>query len=271
MKMDSKRAVAEYWNVESCGEIYAHGESERVRYETQASRRYALEPYLAPFARFEDGRGRDILEIGVGMGADHLEWAKAGPRRLFGLDLTPRALSHTATRFKTYGLKSLLLRGDAENLPFADASLDLVYSWGVLQHTPDTPTAIREVHRVLRPGGTARVMIYHRASVVGYLLWLRYGLLSGRPGRTLDDVYANHLQGPGTKAYSVEQAHQMFSSFRDVVVRVQLSFGDLLQGEVASRHGRGAALDVLRWVWPRPLIRGLLSGHGLYLLIEARK
>jgi SAM-dependent methyltransferase len=271
MKTDSKRAVAEYWNAESCGEIYAQGESERTRYETQAIRRYALEPYLAPFARFEDGRGRDILEVGVGMGADHLEWAKAGPRRLFGIDLTSRALRHTDARLRAYGLKASLLRGDAEKLPYADASFDLVYSWGVLHHTPDTPAAIREVHRVLRAGGTARVMIYHRASVVGYLLWLRHGLLSGRPGRGLDDVYANHLESPGTKAYSVEQARRMFGSFRDVAVRVQLSFGDLLEGEVGAHHGRGVTLDVLKRIWPRPLIRGLLSRHGLDLLITARK
>jgi ubiquinone/menaquinone biosynthesis C-methylase UbiE len=116
----------------------------------------------------------DVLEVGVGMGADHLEWARHMPRSLSGIDLTERAIAHTATRLALYGLRSDLRVADAEKLPFRDASFDLVYSWGVLHHSPDTPRAVREVLRVLRPGGLARVMIYHAHSMVGYMLWLRY-------------------------------------------------------------------------------------------------
>jgi ubiquinone/menaquinone biosynthesis C-methylase UbiE len=262
-----KLAVQEFWNRRSCGEVYATGESLVEQLEAQARARYYLEPYIFGFARFADGRGRDVLEIGVGMGADHLQWAKASPRSLTGIDLTPRAIEITRARIDAYGLSSTLECADAEHLPFPDNSFDIVYSWGVLHHSPDTPRAISEVHRVLRPGGVARVMIYHYWSITGYLLWLRYGLFRGR---SMTHVYAKYLESPGTKAYTVEQAEEMFRDFKAVFARSQLSFGDLLRGEVGQRH-RGLLLTIAKKIWPRPLIRWLMPRHGLMLLIEARK
>ena len=262
-----KAAVQEFWNRQSCGEVYAAGDSLRAQLDAQEQTRYQLEPYIFDFARFADGRDRDVLEIGVGMGADHLQWAKASPRSLTGVDLTPRAIEFTRSRFEVSGLTSRLECADAEQLPFEENSFDIVYSWGVLHHSPNTPTAINEVFRVLRPGGIARVMIYHRWSISGYLLWLRYGMLAGL---SLDEVYARYLESPGTKAYSIAEAEQMFSRFTEVRARSQLSFGDLLQGAVGQRHG-GILLSVAKKVWPRPLIRRFMSRHGLMLLVDARK
>jgi ubiquinone/menaquinone biosynthesis C-methylase UbiE len=262
-----KLAVQEFWNRRSCGEVYADGETSTEKLDAQARARYALEPYIFGFARFSDGRGRDVLEIGVGMGADHLQWAKSSPRSLTGIDLTPRAIEHTRARLDAYGLTSRLECADAEHLPFPDNSFDIVYSWGVLHHSPDTPRAIDEVYRVLRPGGVARVMIYHYWSITGYLLWLRYGMFRGR---SLTHVYAKYLESPGTKAYTIEQAENMFRRFKAVFAHSQLSFGDLLQGEVGQRH-RGPLLTLAKTLWPRPVIRRLLSKHGLMLLVEARK
>jgi ubiquinone/menaquinone biosynthesis C-methylase UbiE len=174
--------VRDFWEATPCGEVYAQGWSPGERLEAQARARYALEPCIRAFAGFEDGRQRDLLEIGVGMGADHLEWAKAAPRSLTGVDLTRPAIAVTHERLVLHGLRSRLLVTDAERLPFRDASFDLVCSWGVVYHSPDTAAAVREIARVLRPGGRARVMIYQRRSLVGLMLWLRYGLLAGRQG-----------------------------------------------------------------------------------------
>ncbi|HEX8199278.1 MAG TPA: class I SAM-dependent methyltransferase, partial [Isosphaeraceae bacterium] len=238
--------------------------------ERQARTRYELEPYLRDFADFPSGAGRDVLEIGVGMGADHLEWARARPRSLSGIDLTDRAIGFTGRRLAAHGFASDLRVGDAEDLPFADASFDLVYSWGVIHHSPDTPRAVGEIRRVLRPGGRARVMIYHSASLVGAMLWLRYGLLAGRPGRGLEDIYAHHLESPGTKAYPVAEARRLFAGFARAEVRPQLTFGDLLQGGVGQRH-RGPLLAVAKALYPRWLVRRAFSHYGLYLLIRATK
>lgn len=266
----SKESVRDFWDAASCGEIYATGVDERQRLETHSRVRYQLEPYLRPFARFADGHHRAVLEVGVGMGADHVEWAKSAPSRLAGVDLTARAAAWTTDRLCHNGFEPHLAVGDAEHLPFPNDSFDIVYSWGVLHHSPDTQTAFHEVYRVLRPGGIARVMIYHRRSIVAGLLWLRYALLAGQPRRSLDDILASHLESPGTKAYTVEGARYLARAFTSVTIKTQLSLGDLLEGGVGQQHD-GRLLRTAKRIWPRPLIRRWLSGCGLFLLIEATK
>jgi ubiquinone/menaquinone biosynthesis C-methylase UbiE len=266
----SKEAVRDFWNEKSCGEIYARGADLREQLAEQAAERYRLEPYILTFADFQSGAGKDILEVGVGMGADHLEWAKAGPRSLIGIDLTPRAIGFTSRRLEVSGYKSDLRVADAERLPFDNEQFDIVYSFGVLHHSPDTAQAIREVGRVLRRGGIAKVMIYHSPSIVGWMLWARYGLMKLRPGRTMRDIYANHLESPGTKAFSVAEARKMFADFSKVEIVTALGPGDLLEGAVGQRH-RGTVLSLAKAVWPRWFIRRALRHYGLGLMITAEK
>ena len=102
---DLKARVSDFWDEGSCGEVYAVGRSERDNYESHSRARYELEPYLRDFAGFHEGRDRDVLEIGVGMGADHVQWARSQPRSLAGIDLTPRAIEHTGKRLAIYALK----------------------------------------------------------------------------------------------------------------------------------------------------------------------
>jgi SAM-dependent methyltransferase len=265
-----KDTVRDFWNESSCGETYAQGGSEREFYETQACRRYELEPYIAGFARFEEGRGKDVLEIGVGMGADHARWAESEPKSLTGIDLTPRAVEHTRRHLELLGLHSKVEVADAENLPFDGNSFDLVYSWGVLHHSPDTQRAINEVYRVLRPGGTARMMIYHKYSLTGYMLWVRYALLVGRPFRSLKTIYGRFLESPGTKAFTLSEARAMCQRFSRTKVGTILGFGDLLEGDVGQRH-RGIVLRVAKAIWPRWLLKRIARRHGLGLVIEAVK
>jgi ubiquinone/menaquinone biosynthesis C-methylase UbiE len=266
---DLKADVRRFWNAGSCGEVYAAGADAEQRFRAHAKARYRLEPYLHDFARFPEGAGRDVLEIGVGMGADHVEWAKSRPRRLAGVDLTPAAVAWTSQRLETYGFTPEVQEADAEHLPFPDHSFDIAYSWGVLHHSPDTPQAFYEAHRVLRPGGTLRAMIYHRPSVVGLLLWARYGVATGHPARGLNDIYTHHLESPGTKGYTLAEARRLVAPFASSKVGCIVSFGDLLLGEVGQQHS-GRMLTIARRLWPRPLIRHL-PALGLYLLIEAKK
>lgn len=265
-----KQAVHDFWNAASCGEtLYLPDTETRGAYAEQAAKRYQLEPYILDFAGFAAARDRDVLEIGVGLGADHQRFAEAGAR-LVGIDLTERAVAHTRERLAAFGLSSRLEIADAENLPFESESFDTVYSWGVLHHSPDTHRAIDEVWRVLRPGGTARIMVYHTHSMVGYMLWIRYALLVGRPWRSLADIYSSRLESPGTKAYTPEQARAMLARFSQVEVKTVLTHGDLLTSQAGQRH-RGPLLTIAKALWPRWLIRTLLPQHGLFLLAKATK
>lgn len=265
----AKKAVQDFWDRASCGEELYLRERTAQGYVEQAQQRYALEPYILEFADFASAAGKRVLEIGVGLGADHQRFAEVGAE-LYGLDLTPRAIEHVSRRLKSLGLESSLLVGDAEKLSFDAGAFDAVYSWGVLHHSPDTPKAIEEVRRVLVPGGTARVMIYHKWSLIGYMLWIRYALLRLRPWLSLERIYAQYLESPGTKAYTVAEAKRMFAGFSRVAVRVVLTHGDLLESAAGARH-RGALLSLARSVWPRRLLKRWAAGHGLFMLIEAVK
>lgn len=264
-----KADVRTFWNNSACGEIYAGDGDSKEQFAAQREARYTLEPYIHGFARF-DGHDKEVLEIGVGMGAEHIEWARSGPRRLVGVDLTPRAVELTQARLDIECLRSEVQVADAEALPYPDESFDIVYSWGVLHHSPDTPRAFDEVFRVLRPGGEARIMIYHSRSITGYVLWLRYALGALRPWRSLAEVYAQHLESPGTKAYTVDDVRRMTRRFSSVSTRIELGVGDLMLGAAGQRHA-GLLLTIARRVWPRWLIRRLLPQRGLLLLIEAVK
>ena len=74
--------VRDFWDAASCGEVYAKGDDLKKQYQSQADERYRLEPYLERFADFGFARDKDVLEIGVGMGADHQRLAMAGPKSL---------------------------------------------------------------------------------------------------------------------------------------------------------------------------------------------
>jgi hypothetical protein len=113
-------------------------------------------------------------------------------------------------------------------------------------------------------------MIYHKWSMVGIMLWIRYALFRMRPITSMDSIYANYLESPGTKAYSVTEARQMFEKFSTVSVSTILSHGDLLTSQAGQRH-RGILLSLARKIWPRWLIKKFFPHAGLFMLIEARK
>ena len=272
MNMQSKtdkQRVHDFWNDAACGEALYLQDTDRAGYESQAAIRYQLEPYIPPFADFAGAKGKRVLEIGVGLGADHQRFAEAGAE-LWGIDLTARAIEHTRRRLACIGWSSHLAVGDAEHMEFPDDFFDRVYSWGVLHHSPDTPRAIAEVWRVLKPGGRASIMIYHTWSLVGLMLWVRYALLRGRPWLSLTKIYDRYLESPGTKAYTVGEAKAMFQAYTAVRIETVLTHGDLLESAAGQRHG-GALLTLARRIWPRSLIRRWLPGAGLFMLITATK
>jgi ubiquinone/menaquinone biosynthesis C-methylase UbiE len=178
---------------------------------------------------FDKFRGARLLEIGCGMGTDLLQFARGGAC-CTGIDLTPRSIEITRHRFRLYDADGAFMISDGEHLPFRDESFDVVYSNGVLHHTPDTAGAIREVHRVLRPGGTAKVMLYHRNSLNYWGdIVLRRGVVRGDflRGQSVAEImsriveFSSHDARPLVKVYSRKEARDLFSLFRDVRIDVE--------------------------------------------------
>ena len=106
-----KNAVKDFWEKASCGEdLYLTGFT-HADYQFQASERYKLEPYIESFASFSSFKGKQLLEIGVGLGADHERFVEAGALTT-GIDLTPRAIAHTKRRLELRKAQSNLLVAD---------------------------------------------------------------------------------------------------------------------------------------------------------------
>jgi|688.fasta_scaffold10769_2 ubiquinone/menaquinone biosynthesis C-methylase UbiE len=268
--MKEKILVKNFWNKASCGEeLYLHGDSEKAAFISQSKKRYELESYIVNFADFASTKNKKVLEIGVGLGADHQCFAEAGAH-LYVIDLTERAILNTKKRMELFNLVSDLNIGDAENLIYEDNIYDIVYSWGVIHHSPNTHLAVNEIFRVLNPGATAKIMIYHKYSFVGYMLWFRYGLLKFNPFLSLKEIYSNYLESPGTKAYTVNEAKQLFENFSKVEISTVLTHGDLLSSDAGQRH-KGILLNIAKAIFPRFFIKLLFPGHGLFMLIKATK
>jgi SAM-dependent methyltransferase len=190
-----------------------------------------LHTAAAPFGRifdYERFRGAPVLEIGCGMGCMAYNWARQGAR-ITATDLNPVAVRQTRRRFDLAGLSARIVHGDGSRLAFADASYDYVYSWGVLHHFPATQQAIDEIWRVLKPGGTVGVMLYHRGSLrhlyktlylEGFLHWERHFLSPLQLASRYGDGARND-GNPHTWPVTIGEVHsELFGRFADVRVRV---------------------------------------------------
>ena len=162
--------VRGFWNAKPCQSDLSHSE-ERIRYFQEISeRRYGHREWHVPIvARFDAFREKDVVEIGCGIATDGLEFAKNGANYV-GVDLTPHSVELAEERFKLFGVPGRFVVANAEEkLPFADESVDHVYSFGVIHHSPTPERIVQEIQRVLRKGGTFTVMLYNKSSVNYYI------------------------------------------------------------------------------------------------------
>lgn len=124
---------------------------------------------------------RAILDVGCGMGQSLLALGAAVPERV-GVDIDEEAVHYGTAQ---YGAELRLLVADARRLPLPTASFDLVFSRVALPYT-DVPSTLREMRRVLRPGGRVWLTLHDRAVVLGYL---REALQARQPKRWVHVLY----------------------------------------------------------------------------------
>jgi len=288
-----KQRVRNFWQTHPCGIKFSDAEiGTREFFERIERHRYGKEWHIPEAANFAGAQGLKVLEIGCGLGTDGAQFAKAGADYT-GVDLTDAAVDLARTGFALAGLPGRFLIGDAERLDFPDSSFDLVYSHGVLHHTPDTRAAIGEVHRVLKPEGQATVMLYHRGSYnyrVGIRVLRRAGAgllrsesgikivnrLTGEPidslrahAAALRDAKGNFSAAellnqstdgagnPLARVYSRREARELFKHFRDVQLRAYF---------LNKRF-----IPLVGNLLPRSIEAALAARWGWHLWIYARK
>lgn len=199
--------------------------------------------------------GKRLLDIGCGTGYVAKLYASGGAI-VTAVDIAERSVELTRRRLQLHGLTGEVRRANAEELPFADASFDVVTSFGVLHHTPDTAKALREVHRVLRPGGTTHLMFYNRNSFAYRVLFpLKRALQSQWRHKSAQDQ-VNAVDGatnPLGKVFTRRDLRELLPGFDDLRFATwELFF-----------HHAGKI--------PAPL-RNLLATHwGWFLYVKARK
>ena len=229
---EEKLRAREQWGQDPCGAETAreHELWTREFFDAVERNRYTdYAPWMPQLMGFDQFPGASLLEIGCGMGTDLLQFARGGAS-CTGVDLTPRSVEITRHRFALYGQQGSFMISDGERLPFKANSFDVVYSNGVLHHTPDTEGAINEVHRILRPDGVAKVMLYHRNSLNYWVeIVLRRGIFGAEylRGRSSEEIMSRVIEfsereaRPLVKVYSRKQARALFSQFKDVRVDVE--------------------------------------------------
>jgi Methylase involved in ubiquinone/menaquinone biosynthesis len=288
-----KERVRQFWQENPCGTKFADAPPGSKRfYELVEAHRYEKEWHIPTAARFSETKGLRVLEIGCGLGTDGAQFAKAGADYT-GVDLTDAAVKFAQRRFELFQLPGAFRTADAEKLDFADDSFDVVYSHGVLHHTPDTAGAIREIYRVLKPGGRAVVMLYHRDSYnyrVNISILRRAGVrllrwdggltlvhwLTGEPQEALkeharrlkqehsylssDEFLSQNTDGAGNplaRVYSRTQARELFRDFSTVEVRTYF---------LNKRW-----LPIIGPMLPRSLESWLATRWGWHLWVYAQK
>jgi ubiquinone/menaquinone biosynthesis C-methylase UbiE len=161
----AKEAAVEQWTADPCGSDAVDGAPGSASYaEDLLAMREEYGPWIADSLDYAGARGLDVLDVGCGQGIDLVNYARGGARAT-GVDLTPRHVELARAHLEALGLDGTVVQGDAEDLPFPDASFDRASSNGVLHHTPDMDRALAEICRVLRPGGRATVLVYNRRSL----------------------------------------------------------------------------------------------------------
>ncbi|WP_159039665.1 class I SAM-dependent methyltransferase [Streptomyces sp. TP-A0356] len=228
METEARTAATKQWSENPAGINHAAApEGTPEFYEQMTRSRYALQPWLPDLLRSWVPAGGRVLEIGCGAGTDHSVIAGIA-RETAAIDLASRGARLTQKRLELEGRPGIAQVADAEDMPFPDQSFDGVYSFGVLHHTDHPERVVEEMWRVMRPGATFMVALYHKHSMfaaqkaIEYIVRFRWRSQTWRDFLAeLEYGAADLVQRPLVRLYSRQAARNLFARFHDVRVRTE--------------------------------------------------
>jgi 2-polyprenyl-3-methyl-5-hydroxy-6-metoxy-1,4-benzoquinol methylase len=266
-------AVRDYWNRRPCNIRHSTAPVGTREYFDQVEhRKYFVEPHIPGFAEFRRWSGKRVLEIGCGIGTDTINFARAGAE-VTAVDLSEESLALARKRAEVFGFEHRIRfhHADAEQLSAAVPvePYDLIYSFGVIHHTPHPSRVLDELRQYCHAGTELRIMVYHRNSWKVFWILLTEGKLRFW---NLDRLIADHSEAqtgcPVTYAYSARSARAWLerSGYRVTDVAVEHIFPYKISDYVQYRY---------RYVWyfrwlPKPVFRWLEHHWGWHLCLTAR-
>jgi len=264
-------AVQDYWNRRPCNIRHSPLPVGTKEYFDQVEeRKYLVEPHIPGFAEFERWKGKRVLEIGCGIGTDTINFARAGAE-VTAVDLSEQSLGLATQRAEVFEVADRIrfVHSNAEELNGVadEPQFDLVYSFGVIHHTPHPQRVLEQARRRLAPGGVVKVMVYHRNSWKVAEIVLGYG--KGRFWR-LDQLVAEHSEAqtgcPVTYTYTRQTVKDLFAGAGLAVTRVAVDhiFPYRIRDYVDYRYVRAFPFNVL----PAPVMRGLEQRAGWHLCVD---
>ena len=209
--------VRSYWDRRPCNVRHSPKPvGTREYFDEVEARKYFVEAHIPRFAEFERWRGKKVLEIGCGIGTDTTNFARHGAS-VTAVDLSPQSLDLARKRIGIYGLQVQVrfYAGSAEELTqFVPVEpYDLIYSFGVIHHTPHPERVVEQMRHYAKPGTTVKLMVYYRHS------WKVFGILMGYgKGRfwRLQELVAEHSEAqtgcPVTYTYTREEGRRLIES-----------------------------------------------------------
>jgi SAM-dependent methyltransferase len=268
----SIEGVRRFWDSRPCN--IRHSPSEvgtRQYFDEVEARKYYVEPHIPRFAEFDRWAGKRVLEIGCGIGTDTINFARAGAS-VTAVDLSERSLELAQRRARIYDLDRQIrfFHADAERLSSVvpHEPYDLVYSFGVIHHTPHPERVVEELRRhYVAAGSWLKVMVYHRYSwkVLSTLLQEAPGSLWDPEGAIARNSEAQ-TGCPVTYVYSRREARRLLNGFRVVDMWVDHIFPYRVADYVRYRYVKARPFS---WL-PRPAMRVLERLLGWHLCITAR-
>ena len=224
-----KDEVQKQWDNDPAGSHYVKDSSpntiEWFR-EVEAYRYDVYAPWMAETMEFARHAGHQLLEIGGGIGTDLSQFAKHGALTT-DLDLSSGHLALAKENFKLRGLPGTFIHHDAERLPFADGTFDVVYSNGVIHHTPNTRGVVEEMRRVLKPGGQAIIMVYAENSLHYWrnLVWAIGIKENALQVQSMGEVMSRSVERsdnaaarPLVKVYTPDRLRHLFEGFEGIEI-----------------------------------------------------
>ncbi|MDP2939852.1 MAG: methyltransferase domain-containing protein [Candidatus Omnitrophota bacterium] len=219
--------------------------------------RYKYDSYVIPLIDSFTKAGSCILEIGCGLGSDSRYMAKK-EANVISLDLSWQNVFFTLKGLSLLNLDGNGICADAENLPFKDSTFDVVYSFGVLHHTPNTEKAIEDIYRVLKPNGKCTIMLYHKGYAY-YLLLLLHGYKQLLGIYNKEKLMSEYDHTPLSKLYSKKEINLLFRKFKDLNLEI-------------TTYGGIQAHPFLKFIYK--LFRHnefLLRNFGSFVIVKCRK